>query len=127
MAKKPTATPVVSKYPEVGFFADKKSLQKHYKPLTDAELAEWMALYSLTHKPCDHAAINRMRMAEKILYLHFPALAPKPKAESPYKQYTTEALIEMAATNSVPVEATDNMKILRMRTIQALRAHKLIG
>lgn len=124
MAKQ-TAT---SKYPAVGTFKDKKALQKHYKALSDAELMEWIAQEKLTFKAYpDSQPINRMRMCMAILYKHYPADAPKAKVESPYKQYTLEDLVGLAATNNVPVEITADAKIMRMRTIQALRAHKVIS
>lgn len=117
---------VNEKFPKVGFFTEKKALQKHYKGLTDAEVTEWVAKEGLTVKDYGSAPINRMRACMAILYLHFPADAPKPKEKSKYADMPTEALIALAAEQSVPVEVTDNMKILRMRTIMALRAHKVI-
>ena len=124
MAKKPV---VNEKFPVVGTFKDKKSLQKHYKGLSDAEVQEWVAKEKLTVKDYGHESINRMRACMAILYLHFPAEAPKPKEASKYASYTLEQLVGLAVDNNVPVEVTDNERILRMRTIMALRAHKVLG
>ena len=125
MAKKPVAA-TVEKFPKVGTFTEKKALQKHYKGLTDAEVTEWVAKEGLTVKDYGSAPINRMRACMAILYLHFPADAPKPKEASKYADYTLEDLVGLAVEHSVPVEVTDNERILRMRTIMALRAHKVI-
>lgn len=130
MAKggKAGATQVVAKFPEVGTFKEIKGLKKHYKGLTDAELEEWIAKEGLTFNACPTSQpINRMRMCMAILYKHFPDEQPKPKAKSKYQDLTLEQLVEMAATNDVPVEMVENEKILRMRLIMALRAHKIIS
>jgi predicted nucleic acid-binding protein len=124
MAKK--VVPVV-KFPEVGTFTDPKALKKHYKGLTDGELCEWIELEGLEFKPNDHESINRMRMCMAVLYHHFPADAPKPKEKSKYADYTDLALIEMAVEHDVPVLVTDDAKIMRMRVIMALKAHKLLA
>lgn len=119
---------MVAKFPEVGTFKEVKALKKHYKGLTDAELDEWIAKEGLTYNACPTSQpIDRMRKCMAILYKHFPSEAPKPKAKSPYQDFGLEQLIEMAATNNVPVEPTENEKILRMRLIMALRAHKIIS
>ena len=112
-------------YPEVGQFADTKSLQKFYKQLSMENLKGWVELEGLTVKPTDSEPIYRMRLAMAILYKHFPKETSS-KPESPYKQYTLEQLVTMAIDNNVPVEATDDDRILRMRTIMALRAHKVL-
>jgi len=127
MAKAKKVVPVVTgKFPEVGTFTEKKALQKHYKGLSDAEVMEWVALEGLTVKDYGNPSINRMRACMAVLYLHFPAEAPKAKEKSKYAEYSLEKLVEMAVEHSVPVEVTDNERILRMRTIMALRAHKVI-
>lgn len=113
-------------YPEVGLFAEKKALQKFYKQLEMAQIDEWVALEGLEYKESDSEPINRMRACMAILYKHFPK-EPSKKKESPYKAYTTEQLIEMAIDNSVEVEPTEDMRIMRMRTIMALREAKVIG
>lgn len=112
-------------YPAKGKVADAKALKKIVKAMTDVQLVEWATKEKLTWKPNDHASINRMRIAMAIGELHFPS-PPTTKKESKYKSYTTEALVAMAVASNVPVEPTDHMAILRMRTIQALRAHKVI-
>lgn len=114
-------------YPVVGTYKISKELKKAYKQLSDAEVLAWVQHEKLTFTPNENAAINRMRMCMALLYLHFPKEAPKPKAVSKYAAYTTESLIALAAEKSVPVEVCDNERIMRMRTIQALRAHGLIG
>lgn len=114
-------------YPEVGVFQDKKSLQKFYKQLDTAVLEDWCELEGLSYKPCpDSDQIHRMRVAMAILYLHFPKPASKAKKESPYKKFSLEELLQMAVDNDVPVEPTESEQIMRMRTIMALRAAKVI-
>jgi len=110
-------------YPEVGFFGEdgKKNLQKFYKHLSDAQLADWIDLEGLEYTPVDSPPINRMRMCMSILYSHYPK-APAKKKQSKYAQYSLEDLVEMAVEHSVPVEVTDDERIMRMRTIMALRA-----
>jgi len=125
MAKNTKNKNVVT-YPEKGTFAEQKDLKKHIKGLTDEQLQEWTGLEGLEFKPSEHASINRMRMAMAINELHFPSEPKAKKADSPYKKYTTEQLIEMAVDNNIPVEPTDDMKIMRMRTIMMLRAHGLV-
>ena len=115
-------------YPEVGYFTEKKDLQKFYKQLDDSVLEDWISIEGLEFKPCeDSEPINRMRMCMAILYKHFPKEHSEGKKKSKYAQYTTESLIQMAIDNDVAVEPTDDMKIMRMRTIMALRTAKLIG
>lgn len=114
-------------YPEVGVFEDKKVLQKFYKQLPDAVLEDWATLEGCTWKACPESQpIHRMRVAQEILYKHFPKEPAKSKKKSKYADYSTEQLIEMAAEKDVPVEVTEDMRILRMRTIMALRAHGVI-
>lgn len=107
-------------FPEKGSM-EKAELQKFYKHLTDEQLAEWLELEGLTHNPSESAPINRMRMCMAVLYHWFPK-APAQKKQSKYAEYTTEALLEMAMEKDVEVEPTDDLKILRMRTIMALRS-----
>lgn len=107
-------------YPEVGTM-EKDDLQKFYKHLTDEQLAEWIALEGLEYTANESAPINRMRMAMAVLYKWFPK-EPSAKKKSKYSDMTLEQLIEMAIDKDVPVEPTDNERIMRMRTIMALRA-----
>jgi hypothetical protein len=114
-------------YPEVGQFADEKSLQKFYKQLSQEQLDAWVELEGLTYKPCtEQPAIHWMRACMAILRTHFP-VEHKAKKESPYKQYTTEALVAMAVEHDVAFEVCEDDRILRMRAIMALRANKVIG
>ncbi len=134
MAKKPQLKTVLKNpqefvakngFPELEIFVEKADLQKFYKKLDTATLEDWAELEGVEFKPNDHASIHRMRVAQAILFKRFPKEV-KPKKESPYKQFTTEQLVEMAIQHEVPVEATDDARILRMRTIMALRAHKVV-
>lgn len=125
MAKKKDNV-VVAVYPEKGTVADEKALKKAIKALTDEQLAEWATLEGLTWKPNDHAAINRMRIAMAIKELHFPTEKVSKAKKSPYAVYETEQLVQMALDNEVLFEPTDDQRILRMRAIMALRAHKVI-
>src|SRR5690606_27704197 len=111
-------------YPEVGFFEEKKDLQKFYKHLTDEQLAEWIELEGLGFNPSDSQPINRMRMAMAVLYDWFPK-EPSKKKESKYAKCSLEDLVGMAVEHDVPVEPTDDERIMRMRTIMALRAAKI--
>ena len=114
-------------YPEVGQFADEKSLQKFYKQLDTAQVEEWVTLEGLTFKACpEQPAIHRMRACMAILRSHFP-VEVKAKKESPYKKYSTEDLVQLALDNSVAFEPAEDERILRMRAIMALRANKIIG
>jgi len=114
-------------YPEVGFFTDKKDLQKFYKQLDITALEDWCAVEGLTYTACeDSEPIHRMRVCMAILYLHFPKAPSAGKKKSKYADYTTEALIQMAVDNDVAVEVTDDMRIMRMRTIMNLRAAGII-
>ena len=109
-------------YPEVGHFKDQKDLQKFYKHLTDEQLHEWVVnVEGLEYNKSDSQPINRMRMAMAILYLHYPK-APAKKKQSKYSKYSLEDLVSMAVEKEVPVEPTDDERIMRMRTIMALRA-----
>lgn len=126
MAKKPNNVEV-AKFPEVGTFTTEKELQKHYKKLSDAELQEWVELEGLEYKPCpDSAPIHRMRLAMAILYKHFPKQPSAKKKTSKYKDYSLEQLVQLAVDNEVIFEPHDDERILRMRAIMALRAHKVI-
>jgi len=108
-------------FPEVGHFTDPKDLKKFYRKLTNAQLLEWIELEGLTYKPSNHEAINRMRMAMAILYKHFPKPEAKGKKNSKYADLTTEQLIEMASEAEVEYKDSDDLRILRMRVIMALR------
>lgn len=114
-------------FPEVGGFEDEKSLQKFYKQLDTEQLESWCELEGVTFKAClEQPPIHRMRAAMAILYHHFPKESA-PKKESPYKAYTTEQLVQLALENDVVFEACEDDRILRMRAIMALRAHKVIS
>lgn len=109
-------------YPEKGSMP-KEDLQKFYKHCTDEELVGWLELEGLTVTPTDSAPILRMRQCMAILYHHYPK-APSAKKKSKYADYSLEQLVELASTHDVPVEVCDDERILRMRVIMALRAHK---
>lgn len=114
-------------YPEVGFFTDKKDLQKFYKQLDTEVLEDWCQVEGIEYKACeDSEPIHRMRVCMAILYLHFPKAPSAGKKKSKYADYTTEQLIQMAVDNDVAVEVTDDMRIMRMRTIMNLRAQGII-
>jgi hypothetical protein len=112
-------------YPEVGHFTEQKDLQKFYKHLTDEQLLEWVELEGLEFKPADSQPINRMRMAMSVLYKHFPKQASA-KKKSKYADYSDEQLMTLLLEHDVPCEVTDDERIMRMRAIMALRAHKVI-
>lgn len=124
MAKKPNIE--VPTFPEKGYFSEQKALQKHYKKLSDEQLREWIELEGLTYNPSDSEPINRMRMCMAILYHHFPKEATGKKKTSKYAQYTLEQLVAMAVENDCVFEPTEDERIMRMRAIMALRAHKVI-
>ena len=113
-------------FPEVGQFATEKALQKFYKQLDQETLDKWIALEGLEYKPCpEQAPIHRMRAAMAILRHHFP-VETKAKKVSPYAQYTTEDLVQMALDKEILFETCDDNRILRMRAIMALRANNAI-
>lgn len=117
-------------FPEVGHYSEQKALKKFIKGLSDADLAEWVALEGLEVKHNDNAAILRMRNAMAINALHFPdsVRKSKPKKESPYKQYTTEQLVQMALDNDIEVkDAKGDSRIERMYTIMALREAGIVS
>ena len=128
IAGKVDAQKMVEKaYPEVGTFADEKTLQKFYKQLDISQLEDWASLEGLEFKACpDSEPIHRMRVCMAILYLHFPKTPAKAKSKSKYADYTLEQLVTMAIDNDVAVETTEDERILRMRVIMALRAAKII-
>lgn len=130
MAKKNTKTvqeAATTTYPEKGAFADEKALKTYVKALSDEQVADWVALEGLEVKDYGSAPINRMRQIMAIKELHFPSeKKPSSKKESPYKKYETEQLVQMAIDNNVIFEPCDDQRILRMRAIMALRAHKVI-
>lgn len=114
-------------YPIVGTFVEEKILQKFYKQLSDEQLDEWIAKENLEYKVCvDSESINRMRKCMAILYKHFPKQSKSNKKASKYADFSTEALVQMALDNDVVFEGCDDNRILRMRAIMALRAHKVI-
>jgi len=114
-------------FPEVGQFVEQKDLQKFYKQLSIESLKEWVELEGLSYKPCeDSEMIDRMRVCMAILYHHFPKEPSVSKKKSKYADYTLEQLISMAIENDVAVETTEDERIMRMRTIMALRAAKLV-
>jgi|SRR6185312_1088178 len=108
--------------PEKGHFKDQKDLQKFYKHLTDEQLAEWIEVEGLEFNASESVPINRMRMCMAILYYNFPK-EPAKKKESKYSKYSLEDLVSLAVEKDVPVEPTDDERIMRMRTIMALRSH----
>lgn len=126
MTKKKNAVVVLEKYAAVGTIPDEATFKKHVKPLTDEEVAEWVAKEGLTVKDYGSAPINRMRQIMAIKNLHFPPAPSQPKSKSKYADFSNEQLVQMAIDNDVLFEACDDEKILRMRAIMALRAHKVI-
>lgn len=114
-------------YPEVGseVVVDQKWLQKFYKHLTDEQLTEWVELEGLTYNPSESAPIERMRKCMSILYKHYPKQTAS-KKKSKYADYSNEQLIQMLLDKDIPCEVTDDERIMRMRAIMALRAHKVI-
>ena len=114
-------------FPKVGFFTEKKDLQKFYKQLDTEVLVDWCKAEGLSYTECpDNESINRMRIAMAILYYHFPKAPATKKSKSKYADYSTEKLMELAMTNDVIFEPCDDPRILRMRAILALRAHNII-
>ena len=115
-----------SVYPVVGS-VDAKALKKVCKAMSDEEIQAWVAHEKLVVKDYGDASINRMRQIMAIKGIYFPETIQKPKEKSKYADYTLEQLVSMAVEGNVPVEVSDNERILRMRTIMALRAHKILG
>jgi len=115
-----------SVYPAVGTVADVKAMKKVIKGMTMEQLTGWVTELKVEYKTCEDQSILRMRLAMAIKAVHFPETAVKPKEKSKYADYSLEDLVGLASEHSVPVEVTDNERILRMRTIMALRAHKVI-
>jgi hypothetical protein len=71
-----------------------------------------------------------MRAAMAIKAKHFPHTAPKAtsKSKSKYSDYLTEDLVQMAIDNDIYVDGDNgDMRILRMKTIMALRAAGVIA
>lgn len=122
-SKKTKTIEFTGEYPEVGFFKEKKQLQKFYKQLTDEQLNDWIELEGLVYKESDNEPINRMRKCMAILNLHFPKTSTgSTKKKSKYADFSTEQLLEMALDNDVEVkEAKGDERILRMYAIMALR------
>lgn len=114
-------------FPQVGEFEDKKALQNFYKQLDTELLEEWVAMEGLEFTPSpDSEPIHRMRVCMAILYHHYPRQS-KAKKKSKYSDYSLEDLIGMAMENDVAVPITDDARIMRMRTIMALREAGHIG
>ena len=114
-------------YPTKEFFKEEKDLKKFYKKLTDEQLLEWVAKEGLEVTHSDNPSIYRMRLCVAILYKFFPRETKgEPKQPSKYAKYSDKALMEMAIEHQVPVEPCDNVGIMRMRLILALRASKVI-
>lgn len=107
-------------------FDSEKDLKKYYKKLTTSEVEAWVTSFNGEFKPSEDASIHRMRACMAVLYHFFPKQTA-PKKQSKYSTYSLEDLVSMAADNNVPVEVTDDERILRMRTIMALRAHGIIA
>lgn len=115
-------------YPEKGYFADDKAVKRYIKKLTDDQLYEWCELEGVTWNINDHAGINRMRaaMAMKAYQLDTPTAGSKGgsgKKKGKYSHYELEELVQMALDNDVDVKPYngDDMRILRMYTIMALK------
>ncbi|WCS68663.1 hypothetical protein Goe19_02150 [Bacillus phage vB_BsuM-Goe19] len=114
-------------FPEQGHFEEKKDLQAFYKHLSTEQLEEWVELEGLEVKDTDSDSIYRMRLCMAILYLNFPKKTTGKKKESPYKHISLEELVKMATDNDIEVKHTDSDKILRMRTIMALKEAGKLG
>jgi hypothetical protein len=113
-------------FPEVGFFADEKAFKKHIKDTSDADIKAWVDSLGIEVKDYNSAPINRMRQIMAIKELHFPSPPRAAKKQSPYAKWTTEELVQMAVDASLIFETTDDPKIMRMRTIMALRVNGII-
>ncbi|WIT25954.1 hypothetical protein [Bacillus phage SPO1L1] len=114
-------------FPEQGHFEEKKDLQTFYKHLSTEQLEEWVELEGLETKETDSDSIHRMRLCMSILYLNFPKKSAGKKKASPYKHISLEELVQMATDNDIEVKHTDSDKILRMRTIMALKGAGKLG
>lgn len=114
-------------FPEQGHFEEKKDLQAFYRHLTTEQLEEWVELEGLETKPTDSESIHRMRLCMAILYFNFPKQTRGKKKDSPYKKYTLEELVQMANENNLEVKPCDDNRILRMRTITALKEAGKLG
>ena len=114
-------------YPEKGYFADDKAVKRYIKKLTDDQLYEWCELEGVTWNTNEHAGINRMRaaMAMKAYQLDTPTAGSKGsgKKKGKYSHFELEELVQMALDNDVDVKPYngDDMRILRMYTIMALK------
>lgn len=110
-------------YPEKGYFKDEDHIKKYYKQLSNEQLDEWLELEGLEYKPNEHEGIDRMRKCMAIREYHFPKEPKAKKSKSKYADFTTEELLQMALDNDVEVKEAkgNNMNILRMYTIMALR------
>lgn len=113
-------------YPEKGVFPDEKAIKGYIKKLSDPELYEWCELEGVTWKTNEHDGINRMRAAMAMKSFHMgtaSASTGKSKKKGKYSDYTTEELVAMALEHDVDVKPYngDDMRILRMYTIMALK------
>jgi hypothetical protein len=129
-------TPPISdngpEYPEVGHFKDEKAFKKFTKAMKNNDhVFEWCELEGITWKRCpEQPPIDRMRAIVALKAKHFPETAPKAstKSKSAYADYTTDKLVEMALENDILVEGdAGDMRILRMKTIMALRNAGIIA
>lgn len=107
-------------------WADESALKKYYKKLDTSEVIKWVEELGCTFKESTDQSIHRMRACMAVLYHFFPKEV-KAKKQSKYSEYTLEQLVTLAADRNIPVEVCEDERILRMRTIMALRAHQVIG
>lgn len=110
----------LGRFPVPGEFESKKALQKFYKQLDTEVIEAWGESLGVTFKADDNASIHRMRAAMSILYSFYPK-EPAKKKESKYAKYSLEDLVTLAMDNDVVVEPTEDARIMRMRSIMALR------
>lgn len=125
MAKNTGKAKVKMEHGHPAVWESDKALKKYYKALDIEEIVEWSTALGETFKATDDPMIFRMRACMSVLYHFFPKQT-KPKQKSKYADYTLEDLVSLAATNNVPVEPCEDERILRMRCIMMLRAHKVI-
>lgn len=123
MAKKTATVKAVS---HASKWADESALKKYYKKMSTDEVIKWVEELGTSFKESTDPSIHRMRACMAVLYHFFPREV-KAKKSSKYADYSLEQLVSLAAENNVPVEVCDDERILRMRTIMALRAHQIIG
>lgn len=128
---KPADDDNAPEYPEVGHFKDEKAFKKYIKAMKNNEhVFEWCSLEGVEWKRCpEQPPIDRMRAIMALKAKHFPHTAPKAstKSKSAYAQYETEDLVQMALDNDIYVTGDNgDTRILRMKTIMALRAAGII-